>query len=145
MQSQLESPTVVKHFRFVLFFGTGICKKKYPFKNSGSECANPPPVPSKLKVHSRVTCRSSEKKYPFCKSVCGRNILSTLTTWGVGWIRQTHEYRKGTFFCKYRGQILSGKRNLKMFSANISGPRITRNSINELCFVLAFDYARSCV
>ena len=92
-----EAPSV-----FVLFFGTGICKKKYPFKNWVSECTNPPPVLSKLKVHSRVTCRSSKIKYPFCKSVFGRNTFSTLTKWGEGWVRQKHEYRKGTFFCKNR-------------------------------------------
>ena len=33
------------------------------------------------------------------------------------------------------------KAKLEM-STNISGPRITRKSINELCFVLAFDYER---
>ena len=97
------------HGFFCANFGraTGFCKKKYPFKNWVSECANPPPVSSKLKVYSRVTCRLSEIKYPFCKRVCGQNTFSTLTNWGEGWVRQKHEYRKGTCFCKYRGQILS--------------------------------------
>ena len=83
---------------FVFFLGPGICKKKYPFKNWGPECPNPPPDSSKLKVYSRAACRSSEIKYPFCNSVFGRHTFSTLTQRGEGWIGQEHEYGKGTFF-----------------------------------------------
>ena len=102
LPSQCNAGSIVLYHRLwgLQFFltATGICKKKYPFKNWVSECANPLPVSSKLKVYSRVACRSSEIKYPFCKSVFGQNTFSTLTKWGEGWVRQKHKYRKATFF-----------------------------------------------
>ena len=73
------------HFqRFYCFSRDQYLQKKYPSENGFTECPDPPPSSSKLKVYSRAACRSCEKKYPFFNSVPGRHFFFNIDKMGRG-------------------------------------------------------------